>query len=138
MNRSLNFQLGLLHFAHLLMSADGNIDAQEKLMLDHIRKEEDIPHTLYTYFLNVVARMSEQESYREGIERLNLCEEEERLAVFVHLYKLAQADERMDMKEVRFLLYSLKHTNIEFEDVILGARISLNTRAPHQVQKRVA
>lgn len=124
MTRSVNFQLGLLHFTHLLMGADGHIDEQERTALEQIKKEEEIPHTLYSYFLNVVSKLTEQEIYRAGMERISRCEEEEKLVVFVHLYKLAQADDRMDMKEVRFLLYSLKQTKIEFEDVILAARIS--------------
>lgn len=138
-DRSLNFQLGLLHFAHLLMSADGKIDEQEKAMLERIRKEEEISHTLYTYFLNVASRLSEQESYRTGVERLNQCNEEEKLSAFVHLYCLAQADDRMDMKEVRFLLYSLKQTKIEFEDVMLSARLTRSReKSPLRVQRRVA
>lgn len=137
MNRSLNFQLGLLHFSHLLMSADGKIDNCEKTALEQIRKEEDIPHTLYTYFLNVAATLTEQESYHAGIERLNSCSEEEKLSAFGHLYRLAQADNRIDMKEVRFLLYSLKHTRIEFEDVMLSARLSAGSWV-NSSQKRVA
>ncbi|MCK6618086.1 MAG: hypothetical protein L6Q51_10620 [Cyclobacteriaceae bacterium] len=137
MNRSLNFQLGLLHFAHLLMSSDGRIDEQEKAMLERIRNEEEIPHTLYTYFLNVASRLSELQSYRTGVERLNQCNEEEKLSAFVHLYRLAQADDRMDMKEVRFLLYSLKQTKIDFEDVVLSARLS-SMDFVNESQKRVA
>ncbi len=137
-NRTLNYQLGLLHFAHLLMSCDGRIDHFEELALERIRREEGISHPLYHYFMKAFALLSEEEVYRAGVARLNQCSDEEKLCAFVHLYRLAQADDRMDMKEVRFLLYSLKQTRIEFEDVMLSARLADSDRTALSVQRRVA
>jgi uncharacterized tellurite resistance protein B-like protein len=68
--------------------------------------------------------MKEQEIYSAGINLLSTCSDEERLAAFVHLYKLAEADSSISNKEVRFLLYGLKINNVSFEDVVLSANMT--------------
>ena len=54
---------------------------------------------------------------------LNRCSEDEKLTAFVHLYRLTEVDDSVHRKEVRFLLYSLKATNVAFEDVELNAKL---------------
>lgn len=117
---NLSFQLGLLHFVHLLVTVDGHIDDRERKAIAAICKEENIADSIVLDFQT----MKEQEIYTRGVEYLNQCSEEERLTAFVHLYKLAEADTSISNKEVRFLLYGLKVTNISFEDVVLSAGMS--------------
>ncbi|MFZ5972794.1 MAG: hypothetical protein ACOYXA_14500 [Bacteroidota bacterium] len=121
---NLSFQLGLLHFVHLLVTVDGHIDDRERKAIAAICKEENIADSIVLDFQTMVETMKEQEIYTKGVEYLNQCSEEERLTAFVHLYKLAEADTSISNKEVRFLLYGLKVTNISFEDVVLSAGMS--------------
>jgi hypothetical protein len=118
------FQVGLLHFVHLLVMVDGSIDQREKAAVRKIKLEEKISDWVFDDFEESVIEKTEREIFEEGVELLNRCTEEERLIAFVHLYRLSEADDSIHVKEVRFLLYSLKATKIEFEDVELSARMS--------------
>lgn len=121
---NLNYQLGLLHLVHLLVTVDGHIDDRERAAIAAIRKEENMSEQLSRDFEKKVETMKEQEIYSTGINLLSTCSDEERLAAFVHLYKLAEADSSISNKEVRFLLYGLKINNVSFEDVILSANMT--------------
>lgn len=124
MPENLNYQLGLLHLINLLINVDGKIDDSERKAIHAIKEEENISDTVYQEFQNRLATMTEQETYAKAIEYLTSCTDEERLAAFVHLYKLAQADASISNKEVKFLLYGLKLNNLSFEDVVLSAGLS--------------
>ncbi len=123
MNQNLNYQMGLLHFAHLLVTVDGFVDEREKKAMRSLQLEEHIPDQVFEEFQKTVAPKSERDVYLQGIELLNQCNENEKLCALVHLYRMAEADNEMHIKEVRLLLYSLKATNVEFEDVVLSARM---------------
>ncbi|MFM8913802.1 MAG: hypothetical protein ACKOE6_12935 [Flammeovirgaceae bacterium] len=123
-NDNINYQLGLLHLVHLLVTVDGHIDDRERAAIDAIRREEKISEKLCADFESKVESMKEQQIYSTGINLLSNCTDDERLAAFVHLYKLAEADSSITNKEVRFLLYGLKLNNLSFEDVILSANMS--------------
>jgi hypothetical protein len=138
-HQNTDFQLGLLHFIHLLVTADGFVDEREREreMIDAIRQEEQIPTTIFQSFVRNISGKAEREVFLAGIDLLDACTEEERLCAFVHLYRLAQSDDRLDVREVKFLLYSLKKTRIEFEDVVMGAQLA-NAQAQARNRKRVA
>jgi uncharacterized tellurite resistance protein B-like protein len=137
-DRTLSFQLGLLHLAHLLVNADGRVNEQEEQILKSIQEEENMAGALLHHFRQTIEAKTEQEVYRTGIAQLESCGEDEKLAAFVHLYRLARADDRLDMKEVRFLLYAVRHTQLSFEDVMLSARLADSGRPALGVQRRVA
>ena len=120
-----DFQLGLLHFVHLLVTVDGQINDQEKRAIHSIKRDEGIPPGVFHRFVREITGKTEQEVFLNGVDMLNQCSEEERLCAFVHLYRLAKADDHLDMKEVKLLLYSLKQTKIEFEDVVLSAQLAM-------------
>ncbi|MEO7989807.1 MAG: hypothetical protein ABI663_09715 [Chryseolinea sp.] len=124
MIENLNYQLGLLHFVHLLVRADGVIVDSERKAILAIKNEEKIQDSVFDDFQARASNITEQEMYTKGIEYLTACTDEERLSAFVHLYKLAQVDSGISNKEVRFLLYGLKVNNLSFEDVILSASMS--------------
>jgi uncharacterized tellurite resistance protein B-like protein len=121
--QNLNYQLGLLHFAHLLVTVDGFIDEREKKAMSDLRAEEEIPEPVLHEFEKTVIPKSEKEVFQQGVTLLNQCTEQEKLCALVHLYRMAEADNQMHIKEVRLLLYSLKATHVEFEDVVLTARM---------------
>lgn len=118
-----NYQLGLLHFAHLLVTVDGYIDDREKNAISSLLKEEKISEQVYAEFQKSVSSRSEREVYERGVNLLATCTDEEKLSALVHLYRLSEIDDNVHVKEVRLLLYSLKATNVEFEDVVLSAKM---------------
>ena len=121
MTTNKTYQIGLLYLVHLLISADGVVDENEKKALNRIKEKENIPDSLFKEFETQVAIKKERDIYQEGIELLNKCSEEEKLNAFVHLYKMSEVDGRVHVKEVRLLLYSIKMAGIEFNDVVARA-----------------
>ncbi|MBX2895367.1 MAG: TerB family tellurite resistance protein [Cyclobacteriaceae bacterium] len=122
MNTTSNPQLGLLYLAHLLISADGIIDAKEYQALSKIKTKEAISDQDFKKFEEAVKGKKERDIYREGIEMMNNCTDEEKLNAFVHLYKMSEIDGRVHIKEVRLLLYTIKNAGIEFNDVVNRAK----------------
>lgn len=116
-----NYQLGLLHLAHLLISADGVVDENEKIALAKIKERENIDQAIFKKFEHDIATKKEREIYKEGIDSLNACTDEEKLKALALLYKMSEVDGRVHAKEVRLLLYSIRLTGIEFEDVVAKA-----------------
>jgi len=119
----LNYHLGLLHLAHLLMNADGFVDQREKKVILELQQEEQIPDFVMRTYYNAVKNKTEREIFKQGIDLLNPCTEEEKLCALVHLYCLAEADNLVHVKEVRLLLYSLKATTVDFDDVVMTAML---------------
>jgi uncharacterized tellurite resistance protein B-like protein len=122
-SQNVNFQIGVLHVAHLLMHSDGVIDERERLALHQIMEEENIPTIILEDFQDNVIHKTERQVYEDGVDFLNSCSEHEKLCALVHLYQLSEADDYIHEKELRFLLYALEKTNIDFEDVELTARL---------------
>jgi uncharacterized tellurite resistance protein B-like protein len=122
MNR--NYHLGLLHLIHLLVGADGVIDEHEKAALHNIKEREGIPDDLFNEFERSIADKRERGIFETGVELMNQCTMEEKLNVFVLLYKLSEVDGRVHVKEIRFLLYTIKLLGVEFDDVVNKARTS--------------
>lgn len=122
MASSKNSQLGLLYLVHLLIGSDGDVSEVEQKALRHIKEKEGIPDNLFHEFNQQLSTKKEREIYQQGIDLLNSCSEEEKLNAFVHLYKLSEVDGNVHVKEVRLLLYSIKMTGIEFNDVVEKAK----------------
>lgn len=116
-----NYQLGLLYLVHLLMSADGVIDENEIQALSAIKIKEEIPDSTFIEFKKAISDMKGRDIYQTGIEYINLCTDEEKLKAFVILYRMSEVDGRVHVKEVRLLLYCIKVTGIEFDDVVAKA-----------------
>ncbi|HMV07815.1 MAG TPA: TerB family tellurite resistance protein [Cyclobacteriaceae bacterium] len=122
MNR--NYQLGLLYLVHLLMSADGVVDENETQALNSIKSKEGISESIFDEFKEAIRTKRGREIYQTGIEYMNRCTDEEKLRAFVILYKMSEVDGRVHVKEVRLLLYCIKVSGIEFDDVVAKASIS--------------
>jgi uncharacterized tellurite resistance protein B-like protein len=116
-----NYQFGLLYLIHLLMSADGVIDDNETHALSSIKMKEGIPDSTFNEFKKAISEKKGREIYQTGIEYMNLCTDEEKLKAFVTLYKMSEVDGRVHVKEVRLLLYCIKVSGIEFDDVVAQA-----------------
>jgi uncharacterized tellurite resistance protein B-like protein len=118
-----NYQLGILNLTHLLVSADGVVDEQEKQALARLRKLEQIDDEVFEAFSQTITIGSKKERdiYKEGIDSINACTDEEKLRALALLYKMSEVDGRVHAKEVRLLLYSIRLTGIEFDDVVKKA-----------------
>lgn len=119
-----NYQLGLLYLVHLLMSADGVVDENETQALNSIKTKEGIPDSIFIEFKKAIGEKKGREIYQSGIEYMNQCTDEEKLRAFVILYKMSEVDGRVHVKEVRLLLYCIKVSGIEFDDVVAKAAIT--------------
>jgi uncharacterized tellurite resistance protein B-like protein len=116
-----SYHLGILNLTHLLISADGIIDDQEKQALTRLRKLEQIDDDVFEAFSQSIQSKKERDIYKEGIDSINACTDEEKLRALALLYKMSEVDGRVHAKEVRLLLYSIKLTGIEFDDVVKKA-----------------
>jgi uncharacterized tellurite resistance protein B-like protein len=119
MNR--NYQLGLLCLSHLLISADGVVDDIELNALLAIKEKEKISDALFNEFECLVKEKKEREIFQTGIDSINQCTADEKLRALVLLYKLSEVDGRVHVREIRFLLYSIKLADIEFDHVVTKA-----------------
>ncbi len=112
-----NYFEALLYLLRVIVYADGVFDEEESNAIKEICEIEKISHDYYTDFCNRVKGVSEKEMYLAGIDKVQQCSPEEQIKVFVWLYKMAEVDGTVHIKEVRFLLYSFRQADIEFEDV---------------------
>jgi uncharacterized tellurite resistance protein B-like protein len=119
-----NYQLGLLCLTHLLIGADGVIDENEMGAMKLIQDREAISSSVFREFESIIKNKKERDIYQQGIDLINQCDDIEKLKVFVTLYKLSEVDGRVHVKEIRLLLYSIKLTGIEFDDVVSRAMAS--------------
>jgi uncharacterized tellurite resistance protein B-like protein len=122
MNENLNYHLGLLYLTHLLISADGVINEKEYSSLNRIKREEEIPDSIFKQFELEIKGLKERGIYQRGIDLASECTDHEKLRIFAHLYKMADVDGTVHVKEVRLLLYSIRAAGIEFNDVIEYAK----------------
>lgn len=121
------YQLALLYLTHLVIGADGEIDENEMKALNVIKLQEHISDETIAQFKTDVPDMRERDIYFDGIEFLNACSEKEKLRAFALLYKLTEADGKVHIKEVRFLLYAAKSAGLNFDDVTAEAeKMSIN------------
>ena len=122
--QNFDFQFGLLHLVHLLTTADGVIDEREQRAIAGIVEEEQIPASVVEDFRKTAVKKAERDIYKDGLAHINQCTDEEKKRAFVHLFRLSEADDKIHVREVRLLLYSLKASNIDYEDVELIARLT--------------
>ena len=114
-----NYQLGLLHVVHSLINVDGRIDDREMETLMKIKNEENIDDTVFLEFSRSIARTKSPDIFKRGVDLLKACKEEEKICAFVYLFKLAEADESISMKEVKLLMNALELTDVDFKDVAI-------------------
>lgn len=110
-------QQALLYLTHLLVYSDGEYDDDEKIAIRAICEKEGVSDEDYRAFGLKSLEMTEREMFDGGVDLLEDCSDEDKMAVCVWLYKLSEADGLVHAKEVRFLLYSLKKVHVDFEEV---------------------
>src|SRR6478609_25567 len=116
-----SFHLGLLYLTHLLINADDIVDEEEERALQKIKEKEKIQPDVFKKFLGDIKTKTSKTIYNEGVALLNECDDNKKLIALAHLYKLTEIDGSVHVKEVRLLLYSIKMTAVEFNDVVIAA-----------------
>ncbi len=116
-----NYYEALLYLLRVIVYADGVFDEDESNAIKEICTIENIPESYYKDFCNRVNGLSEKDMYVNGIDCVKDCSRDEQVKVYVWLYKMAEVDGTVHVKEVRFLLYSFRQADIEFEDVEAAA-----------------
>ena len=113
-----HFQNSILLLSYLITNADGVLDDHELDAIGKICKYEDISEGSLINFVKGIPSYSEREVYEKGIDEIGFCDDDAKIRVFAWLHRLSEADGDVHVKEVRFLLYSIKKAGIEFEEVL--------------------
>lgn len=110
-------QQAILYLTHLLVYSDDEYDEREKVAVQKICEAEGISEEDVYEFGLASLEMSEREIFDKGVDMLDDLDEDDKVLVFVWLYKLSEADGTVHAKEVRFLLYSLRRASLDFDIV---------------------
>ena len=116
-----HYNNGLLLLSYLLVSADGKIEHSEYEALVKICEKEGISQERLWQFVDYAQALPERSVYNKALEEVDQCTPDEQLRIFCWLYRISEADGHVHVKEIRFLMYSLKKAGIEFEDVLKAA-----------------
>ncbi len=109
---------GLLLLSYLIAAADGVVDDIEMKALKTIAADENVAEVHFLNFMKYAKVLPEKSIYTQGLDELAKCSQEENLRAFCWLYRISEVDGKVHIKEVRFLLYSLKKAGLNFEDVL--------------------
>ena len=113
-----NYQLALLYLTHLLIDADGIADKREIEALQIIRERENISDEVFGEFEQTIKENSTREIYCRAIDLINQCTPDKKLNVYALLYRLAEVDGHVHVKEIRWLLCSLHDAGIALDEVV--------------------
>ena len=117
-----NKQKAFLYLAHLLVYSDGEYDEAEKDAILRICEIEGISIEEYQQFHLESLDLSEREIFDNGVNLLEECNDDEKIAVFVWLYKMSEVDGTVHAKEIRFLLYSLRRARLDLDIIEKAAK----------------
>lgn len=116
-----HYHNSILLFSYLIINSDGILDIQEKMAIRKICEHENIAENYLLDFVAEAPAHSEREIFNIGHEEIDQCTDEEKIKVFAWLHRISEVDGDVHVKEVRFLLYSIKKAGIDFEDVVAVA-----------------
>jgi uncharacterized tellurite resistance protein B-like protein len=113
-----HYKNSLLLLSYLIANVDGILDIQEKIAVKKICEFENISEESLNTFVEKIPSVSERAVYDMGIDEISECTDDEKIRIFAWLHRISEVDGDVHIKEVRFLLYSIKKAGIEFNDVI--------------------
>ena len=113
-----HYTKGLLFITYLLINSDKEISDDELFYLHKMRVEEGISDEVFTDHFKSLLGKDEREIYQIGIEAINHCPDDQKLKIFTRLYQMALSDKVLRVKEVRFILYAIKLTNVAINAVM--------------------
>jgi hypothetical protein len=113
------YHRGLLFITFLLINSEMEISDNELYHIHKMRVEEGMTDEVFTDHFNSLIGKSGKEIYQIGIEAFNLCTAEYKSRAFVRLYQMAMADKVINLKELRFIFYSI---GLSDKDIDLAIR----------------
>jgi hypothetical protein len=113
-----NYDRGLLYITYLLINSDEEISENELYFLHKMRVEEGISDEIFADHFKSLLEKNEQEIYQIGIDSINRCSDDQKLKIFARLYQMALVDKILRVKEVRFILYAVKITQVDINVVV--------------------
>lgn len=113
-----SFGTSVLYLTFSVALADGVRVHAEEQVINMILQHEDISEAVYQKFLKDSDQLSVEEMRQIGIEAIKDSEENDKLRVYGWVYKVIEVDGMVDIREAKFLLYALRDSNIELDDVI--------------------
>jgi uncharacterized tellurite resistance protein B-like protein len=122
MKNRTDYAVGMLCLIYILVQSDGQISEEELDYLDYVREIEGISDALYAIFESSISGKTNREVYQFGIDTINRCSTDERQLAFVRIYQMAHADGIVHVREVRFLLYAVKLTDVDLSRVLDAAK----------------
>jgi uncharacterized tellurite resistance protein B-like protein len=115
-----HFNNGLLLLAYLITAADGVLDDSERKALIAIANHEGIDLEYLDNFIKYAQALPEKSIYQIGLDEIDKCSDSQKMKAFCWLYRISEVDGKVHVKEVRFLLYSLRQAGLEIDDVIVA------------------
>lgn len=125
MNNTVSYSTGLLALTTVLINSDGEISVKELDYIEKLRTSEGISDALFDQIRQAILGKTEREVYQIGIDALKACNDENKTRAFARMYRMAQADGVIHVKEVRLLLYAVKSTNVDINEVVKTAETRL-------------
>lgn len=116
-----HYHNSILLLSYLIVNVDGTLDIQEKDAIKKICEYENIDYDDLLTFVKEVINHTERQIFNIGHDEMSHLTDEEKVKVFAWLHRISEADGDVHVKEVRFLLYSIKKAGIEFEEVTAAA-----------------
>ncbi len=113
-----HYHNGLLLLAYLITAADGILDDREMKALEKIADHEGIDQEHLQNFIKYAMALPEKSVYNQGIDEILMCSDDKKLDAFCWLYRISEVDGKVHVKEVRFLLYSLRQAGMDLDVVI--------------------
>ena len=116
-----HYHNSILLLLYLIVNVDGVLDIEEKVGIQKICEYENLPQNKLLDFVAKIHNYSEKEIFNLGMEEISHCTDEEKIKVFAWLHRISEADGYVHVKEIRFLMYSIKRAGMEFDHVIKAA-----------------
>ena len=113
-----SFGTSLLYLTFSVALADGVRMRAEEKAINRILEHENISESMYQKFIADSEKLSVDEMHQIGIEAIKKCQPTDRLRAYGWIYKIMEVDGRVDVREAKFLLYALKDSDIELDEVI--------------------
>jgi len=113
-----NYPKSLVYLMHSVIHSDGVVHDKEMDLIDNIYNHESVPDDVNSSFLSDMKRLNADEMYKKGLEALKSCLREEQCRTLAWIHTVIEVDDKVDVKEARFLLYAMNSTDIKLEEII--------------------
>ena len=112
------YQKSLIYLTYSVIRSDGEVHFSETNALNKLLFHEGISLSDHEQFLDEINPLTAQDVFNTGLNTIKECTVEEQKKVLAWIYTLVEADDNVDVREARFLLYAINATNLDLETII--------------------